>query len=80
MTHRKLKFLSAIDGEEKKLALADAEQKAKQVQQKLDSDRANAKANMASIDQKRTKALRDVTACIRTASAALRLLRRWTAW
>jgi HlyD family secretion protein len=54
-------ILSAIDGEEKKLLLADAQQKAIQAQQKLDSDRANAKANISSIDQKRTKALRDVT-------------------
>jgi HlyD family secretion protein len=53
-------ILSAIDGEEKKLALADAVQKAKQVQQKLDSDRASNQADIVNIDQKRKKALLDV--------------------
>ncbi len=53
-------ILSAIDGEEKKLALADAVQKAKQVQQKLDSDRASNVADLSNIDQKRKKALLDV--------------------
>lgn len=53
-------ILSAIDGEEKKLALADAEQKVKQAQQKLDSDIASDKADILNIDQKRIKALRDV--------------------
>jgi HlyD family secretion protein len=52
--------LSVIDGEEKKLLLADAEQKVKQVQQKLDSDRASNKADIANISQKVDKAQRDV--------------------
>src|SRR5580704_1895054 len=50
-------ILSVIDGQEKRLALADAEQKAKQTQQKLDSDIASDKADIANIDQKRVKAL-----------------------
>lgn len=53
-------ILSAIDGEEKKLALADAEQKYKQSQQKLDADKASAHANTASLQQKQEKAERDV--------------------
>lgn len=53
-------ILSAIDGEEKKLALADAEQKAMQAQQKLDSDIASGKADVKNIDVKRQKALYDV--------------------
>jgi HlyD family secretion protein len=56
----KLEIISAIDGEEAKLVLADAVQKAKQVQQKLDSDRASNLADLANIDQKRKKALLDV--------------------
>jgi HlyD family secretion protein len=53
-------ILSAIDGEEKKLLLADAVQKAKQVQQKLDSDIAGNKADLSNISHKREKALLDV--------------------
>jgi len=53
-------ILSPIDGAEKRLALADAEQKAKQAQQKLDSDVASSSADVNDIDQKRIKALRDV--------------------
>src|ERR1019366_5730293 len=53
-------ILSQIDGEEKKLLLADAEQRVKQAQQKVDSDVASNKADIANISQKREKALRDV--------------------
>ncbi len=53
-------ILSVIDGQEKRLTLADAEQAAKQAQQKVDSDRMSSKADIANIDQKRQKALRDV--------------------
>jgi multidrug efflux pump subunit AcrA (membrane-fusion protein) len=53
-------ILSQIDGEEKKLALADAEQRAKQAQQKVDSDVASNKADLANVIQKREKAMRDV--------------------
>jgi HlyD family secretion protein len=53
-------ILSAIDGEEKKLTLADAEQKYKQLQEKLEADRANAKANIVSLQEKQEKAQRDV--------------------
>jgi HlyD family secretion protein len=53
-------ILSPIDGEEKKLLLADAEQKVKQVQQKLESDKTSNKADIANISQKVEKAQRDV--------------------
>jgi HlyD family secretion protein len=53
-------ILSQIDGEEKKLLLADAEQRAKQSQQKADSDVASNKADISNIVQKREKAMRDV--------------------
>lgn len=53
-------ILSEIDGQEKKLALADAEQNLKQAQQKLISNQAGAKATLAGIEAKRQKALRDV--------------------
>ncbi|HXQ98603.1 MAG TPA: efflux RND transporter periplasmic adaptor subunit [Candidatus Limnocylindrales bacterium] len=53
-------ILSVIDGQEKRLSLADAEQAEKQAQQKVDSDRASSKSDIANIDQKRQKALRDV--------------------
>ncbi len=53
-------ILSEIDGKEKKLALADAEQRLKQAEQKLISDQAGAKATLAGIEAKRQKALRDV--------------------
>ncbi len=53
-------ILSQIDGEEKKLLLADAEQRAKQAQQKADSDVASNKADISNIVQKREKAMRDV--------------------
>ena len=56
----KLEILSQIDGEEAKLALADAEQRQKQAQQKVDSDVASNKADLVNIEQKREKALRDV--------------------
>jgi HlyD family secretion protein len=52
--------LSAIDAQEKRLALADAEQKYKQMQQKLQADRDSAQANIVSIQQKQAKAERDV--------------------
>jgi HlyD family secretion protein len=53
-------ILSPIDGEEKRLAVADAEARAHQAQQKLESDRASQRANIAAFEQKRQKALRDV--------------------
>lgn len=56
----KAEILSAIDGEEKKLAQADAEQHLKQVQTKLTSDQQGGQANITNLDQKREKALRDV--------------------
>jgi HlyD family secretion protein len=60
LTASEAEILSAIDGEEKKLAVTDAEARARQAQQKLESDRANSRANIASFEQKRQKALRDV--------------------
>jgi HlyD family secretion protein len=56
----KAEILSAIDGEEKKLAVADAEQHLKQIQTKLNSDKQGALASITSLEQKRTKAQRDV--------------------
>jgi multidrug efflux pump subunit AcrA (membrane-fusion protein) len=56
----KAEILSAIDGEEKKLLLADAEQKLKQVQTKADSDKHSSEADISSILQKQQKADRDV--------------------
>jgi HlyD family secretion protein len=53
-------ILSVIDGQEKRLSLADAEQAERQAQQKVDSDRASSKSDIANIDQKRQQALRDV--------------------
>lgn len=45
-------ILSKIDGEKNKLLLADAEQKLKEIEQKLTSDGASAKADLASKKQK----------------------------
>ncbi|HET9400092.1 MAG TPA: hypothetical protein VFO34_03990, partial [Candidatus Acidoferrales bacterium] len=56
----KAEILSAIDGEEKKLAQADAEQHLKQVQTKLTADQQGGQATILNLDQKRQKALRDV--------------------
>ena len=54
------RILSAIDGEEKKLLLADAEQKLKQVQTKSDSDKHSSEADINGLLQKQEKAQRDV--------------------
>ena len=56
----KAEILSAIDGEEKKLAEADAEQHLKQVQTKLAADQLGGQANITNLEQKKQKALRDV--------------------
>jgi multidrug efflux pump subunit AcrA (membrane-fusion protein) len=56
----KAEILSKIDGEKNKLLLADAEQKLRQAEEKLDSDRAKAKADITAKEQKREKALFDV--------------------
>jgi len=56
----KAEILSKIDGEKNKLLLADAEQKLRQAQEKLDSDRAKAKADITAKQQKREKAAFDV--------------------
>jgi HlyD family secretion protein len=56
----KAEILSAIDGEEKKLLLADAEQKLKQVQTKSDSDKHSSEADINGFLQKQEKAQRDV--------------------
>ncbi len=60
LTASQAEILSPIDGEEKRLAVADAEARARQAQQKLESDRASSRANIAAFEQKRQKALRDV--------------------
>ncbi len=57
----KAEILSVIDGEEKKLLLADAEQKLKQVQTKAESDKRSSEADINGFLQKQTKAQRDVT-------------------
>jgi len=56
----KQEILSQIDGEKAKLALRDAEQALVEAQQKLQSDRAGAAADIASKQQKRDKALFDL--------------------
>jgi RND family efflux transporter MFP subunit len=56
----KAEILSEIDGQEKKLLLADAEQKLKQTEEKLAADRQGARADLTSIQQKSAKAQRDV--------------------
>jgi len=53
-------ILSKIDGEKNKLLLADAEQKLKEIEQKLTSDGTSAKADLASKKQKSEKALLEV--------------------
>jgi RND family efflux transporter MFP subunit len=69
----KQEILSEIDGQKAKLALADAEQKLREAQQKLASDRAGAAADIDNQQQKRGKALFDVNRVKRQiASATLR--------
>jgi RND family efflux transporter MFP subunit len=56
----KAEILSQIDGEKSKYALADAQQKQREIEQKLASDRAGAAADIESRKQKRDKSLYDV--------------------
>jgi RND family efflux transporter MFP subunit len=56
----KQEILSKIDGEKNKLLLTDAEQKLNEAEQKLASDKTSAAADLASVKQKREKALYDV--------------------
>ncbi len=56
----KQEILSKIDGEKTKLTLADAEQKLKEVEQTLASDKASAAADLETFKHKREKALFDV--------------------
>jgi HlyD family secretion protein len=56
----KQEILSKIEGEKNKLALADAEQHLKEVEQKLASDRAKTEAQVRGEQEKREKALFDV--------------------
>jgi HlyD family secretion protein len=56
----KQEILSRIDGEKNKLTLADAEQKLKETEQKLTSDKASAAADLEMFKHKRDKALFDV--------------------
>jgi HlyD family secretion protein len=60
LTASQAEILSAIDGEEKRLLVTNAEARSTQAQQKLESDRLSSKANIAAFEQKRQKALRDV--------------------
>lgn len=56
----KQEILSKIDGEKNKLSLGDAEQKLKEAEQKLISDKASAAADLETFKHKRDKALYDV--------------------
>lgn len=56
----KAEILSQIEGEKSKYALSDAEQKLHELEQKLQSDRAGAAADIESRKQKREKSLYDV--------------------
>jgi len=56
----KAEILSKIDGEENKLALADAEQKLTQAEQKLKSDQADAAADLKDKEETRDKAQYDM--------------------
>jgi HlyD family secretion protein len=56
----KAEILSQIEGEKSKLALSDAEQKLHELEQKLQSDRGGAAADIESRKQKREKSLYDV--------------------
>ena len=56
----KQEILSKIEGEKNKLKLADAEQKLREIEEKLKSDRAASAAEIESRKQKRDKALFDV--------------------
>ncbi len=56
----KAEILSEIDGQEKRLLLADGEQKLKQTEEKLEADRQGGRADLTSIQQKSAKAERDV--------------------
>lgn len=57
----KQEILSAIQGEQAKLKLSDAEQKLKEMQAKLDANRLSAKADLATRQQKRNQAAFQVT-------------------
>jgi RND family efflux transporter MFP subunit len=56
----KAEILSVIDGEKNRYALADAEQRLKESEQKLESSRTGAAADVESRRQKREKSLYDV--------------------
>lgn len=56
----KQEIVSRIDGEKSKLALADAEQKAKELDEKLRADRAGIASDVGSKQAKRDKAMFDV--------------------
>ena len=60
MDASKQEILSAIDGEEARLKLADAQQKYKEAEAKLKADRDSAAADIASKQQKRQQAEHDV--------------------
>ncbi|HYL65323.1 MAG TPA: efflux RND transporter periplasmic adaptor subunit [Candidatus Methylomirabilis sp.] len=60
MDASKQEILSAIDGEEARLKLADAVQKEKEAEAKLKADRDSAAADIASKQQKREQAAQDV--------------------
>lgn len=60
MDASKQEILSAIDGEEARLKLADAVQKQKEAEAKLKADRDSAAADIASKQQKREQAAHDV--------------------
>ena len=68
----KQEILSQIEGEKNKLTLADAEQKLREVEEKLKAGRAGADADIESRKQKREKALFEVQQAERNL-AALRL-------
>lgn len=60
MDASKEEILSAIDGQEARLKLADAVQKQKEAEEKLKADRDSAAADLVSKQQKREQAVQDV--------------------
>jgi HlyD family secretion protein len=66
-------ILSRVDGEQRRLAVADAEHKLREATAKLDSDRTGAQADVTTASQKRDKARFDVAKAERQLKA-LRLM------
>jgi multidrug resistance efflux pump len=66
---QRIEILSAIDGEKARLAVADAEQKVKELETKLASDRKSAAAEIKTQQEKRKKALFEVNRAERNLAA-----------